>query len=311
MKISLGSSIAKAVVLAILSASAYTVSAQTPGQPQGGLKPDDVKALAAKPTPKTADGHPDLNGQWVPPETGLRVFYGKTVGNEHQLIFGIPATGDPQTDAAVTEDLNRKKDARTQKMLETGPQYKPEFKDKVIMMGKDPNHYDPTVYSCLPAGVPRMGAPSMIAETPKAMIFLYKTFPYSTFRVIPMDRPHRKVDDDFDPNPMGDSVGHWDGNTLVVDTIGFDDNTWFGNAGYFHTDAMHVTERFTRKGDTLEYSATVEDPNVLTKPFNLNPTPQVFKKADSNIVYNEDPACDIAGNHDFRQHADHEHNIVN
>ena len=74
---------------------------------------------------------------------------------------------------------------------------------------------------------------------------------------------------------------------------------------------MHVIERFTRKGDTLEYSATVEDPNVLMKPFDLNPTPQVFKKSDSDAVYNEDVACDISGNHDFRQHADHEHNIVN
>jgi len=286
------------------------VGAQTPGQPLGGVKPDDMKALAAKPTP-TAGGHPDLNGHWVFPETGFRVFYGKTVGNEHQLIFGIPATGDAQTDAAVTEDLNKKKDARTQKMLESGPQYKPELKDKVVMMGKDPNHYDPTTYSCQPPGVPRLGAPQMILEHSGMVILFYGAGvdPYSTYRMVPIDKPHRKVDEDFDANPMGDSVGHWDGNTLVVDTTGFDDTTWFGAAGYFHTDAMHVIERFTRRGDTLEYSATVEDPNVLTKPFDL--TPQTFKKSDSDIVYNEDVACDIDGNHDFRQHADHEHNIVN
>ena len=152
----------------------------------------------------------------------------------------------------------------------------------------------------------------MITEIPGAVIFLYGARPYSTFRVIPMDKPHRKVDDDFDPNPMGDSVGHWEGNTLVIDTIGFDDTTWFGAAGYFHSDAMHVIEKFTRKGDTLEYSATVEDPNVLTKPFDLNPTPQVFKiGAPDDVLYNEDLPCDIDGNHDFRQHADHEHNIVN
>jgi hypothetical protein len=203
-------------------------------------------------------------------------------------------------------------------MLETGPQYKPEFKDKVVMMGKDPNHYDPTIYSCLPPGVPRIGAPNMITETDGVVIFLYggrvsignSGRPYSTFRVIPMDKPHRKVDDDFDPNPMGDSVGHWEGNTMVIDTIGFDDTTWFGAAGYFHTDAMHVIERLTRKGDTLEYSATVEDPQVLAKPFDLRT--QVFKiGGPGDILYNEDPPCDIEGNHDFRQHADHEHNIVN
>ena len=57
--------------------------------------------------------------------------------------------------------------------------------------------------------------------------------------------------------------------------------------------------------------SNVVDPDVLTKPFDLNPTPQVFKKADTDIVYNEDLPRDIQGNHDFRQHADHEHNIVN
>jgi hypothetical protein len=319
MKARLAGSVTRAaLVVAVVCTSASSVRAQTPGQPLEGVKPDDMKALAAKPTPKTPDGHLDLNGRWLPPETGARVSYGRVVGTEHQLIFGIPATGDAQTDAAVTEELNKKKDARTQKMLETGPQYKPEFQAKAIMMGKDPNHYDPTIYSCLPPGVPRIGAPSMITETDGAVIFLYggrvsvgsSGRPYSTFRLIPMDKPHRKVDDDFDPNPMGDSVGHWDGNTLVIDTTGFDDTTWFGAAGYFHTDAMHVIERLTRKGDTLEYSATVEDPQVLAKPFDLRT--QVFKiGGPDDILYNEDPPCDIEGNHDFRQHADHEHNIVN
>jgi len=312
MKAFLASSVTRAaLVVAVVCTPALIASAQVPGQPLQGLQPDDMKALAAKPTPKTADGHPDLNGRWLPPETGTRVSYGKVVGTEHQLIFGIPATGDAATDAAVTEDLNKKKDARTQKMLETGPQYKPEFKDKVIMMGKDPNHYDPTTYSCLPPGVPRMGAPRTILQAPGEMILLYGPSPYSVYRVIPMDKPHRKVDDDFDPNPMGDSVGHWDGSTLVIDTTGFDDTTWFGAAGYFHSDAMHVTERLTRKGDTLEYSATVEDPNVLTKPFDLRT--QTFKigVAPNDVQYNEDLPCDISGDHDFRAHADHEHNIIN
>ena len=103
----------------------------------------------------------------------MRGSYGRVVGNEHELIFGIPVTGDAQTDAAVTEDLNKKKDERAKKRAETGPQYKPEFQAKVEMMGKDPNHYDPTIYSCLPPGVPRMGAPTMITETPGVVIFLY------------------------------------------------------------------------------------------------------------------------------------------
>jgi hypothetical protein len=317
MKTSLASSIKRAVVFAIVFTPVLRVSAQNP--PDKPRPFDDVKALAAKPTPKTADGHPDLNGRWLPPYTVARGPFGRVVGTEHQLIFGIPITGDVQTDAAVTEDLNKKKDERAKKREETGPQYKPEFQAKVKMMAKDVNHYDPTTYSCLPMGVPRMGAPSYIVQTPGQVIFLYEgyseggTGPYSTFRVIPTDGRAHRTGDNYDPTSMGDSVGHWEGNTLVIDSTGFDDTTWFGNAGYFHTDAMHVIERLTRKGDTLEYSATVEDPNVLTKPFDLNPTPQVFKMGGPNdSLYNGDYPCDITDPaHDFRQHADHEHNIVN
>ena len=70
--------------------------------------------------------------------------------------------------------------------------------------------------------------------------------------MIPTDGRAHRAGDNYDPTSMGDSVGHWEGNTLVIDSTGFDDTTWFGNAGYFHSDAMHVIERLTRKGDTLD-----------------------------------------------------------
>jgi hypothetical protein len=74
---------------------------------------------------------------------------------------------------------------------------------------------------------------------------------------------------------------------------------------------MKVTERFTRKGDTLEYSAMVEDPKVLTQPFNLNPTPLTLKTASPNdVLYNDDYPCDVSDPaHDFRGHADHENHL--
>ena len=153
-----------------------------------------------------------------------------------------------------------------------------------------------------------MGAPAYIVQTPGQVILLYRGSPYATYRIIPTDgRPHRKIDTDFDPGPMGDPVGHWEGDTLVIDVIGFDDSTWFGRDGYFHTDAMHVTERLTRKGDTLDYSATVDDPNVLTKPFKLNPT--TLKPGNpGDIMYNDETPCDITV-HDFREHADHSNHL--
>jgi len=80
-----------------------------------------------------------------------------------------------------------------------------------------------------------------------------------------------------DPGPapvdswMGQSVGHWDGDTLVVDVTGFNDQTWFDRAGNFHSDALHVTERYTRTGpDVISYEATIEDPNTFTRPWKIS-----------------------------------------
>ena len=81
------------------------------------------------------------------------------------------------------------------------------------------------------------------------------------------------IPDDLEPSYMGDSVGHWEGDTLVVDVTGFNDKTWLGPTGTFHTEALHVTERYTRVDyNTINYDVTMEDPNVLTKPWNTHST---------------------------------------
>jgi hypothetical protein len=70
---------------------------------------------------------------------------------------------------------------------------------------------------------------------------------------------------------MGDSVGHWEGDTLVVDVTGFNDKTWLGVAGAFHSDELHITERYTRiSKDRINYDVTMEDPKVFTKPWVLH-----------------------------------------
>jgi hypothetical protein len=303
------------VVLFAFLIAAMHASGQDKPKTEAG---DDVKALAAKPTPKTADGHPDLNGYWA--EKKQVGFGGRVQGQVHDLHYGTPLPGaNPETDAVTTDYgvgyENRKKAKLTNVNV---PSYKPEFKEKAALMAKEQNYYDPTKYSCLPAGVPRLGAPRMILQTPGLVVLLheggYGTASYgggngySTYRVVPTDGRAHRQGDDYDPNPMGDPVGHWEGNTLVIETTGFDDSTWFGGDGYFHSDAMKVTERFTRKGDTLEYSATVEDPKLLSKPFNLNPTPLTLRKGGSGeILYNVDLPCNISNPaHNFRLHADHE-----
>jgi hypothetical protein len=66
-------------------------------------------------------------------------------------------------------------------------------------------------------------------------------------------------------------VGHWDGDTLVVDVNNFNDDTWLADNGLFHSDALHVIERLTRNGDTIDYEVTVDDPKVLTQPWIFQP----------------------------------------
>jgi hypothetical protein len=301
MKAHNGSKLIKVLALVILCMPILRAQ-ETPNSAQ---PLDDVKALAAKPTPKTADGHPDLSGRWVGLNSGRAdSFGGRVEGNVHDLYFGNPIAGADPEKTGVLTDLGETKERRA-KEAKVVPAYKPEFQAKFEEMAKDGNHYDPTTYSCLPPGVPRIGAPEMIFESPGLIALLYGPRPYSTFRVIPTDgRAHRRIETDFDPTPMGDPVAHWEGDTLVIDTIGFDDSTWFGSGGYFHSDAMRVIERFTRKGDTLQYSAMVEDPKVLTKPFNLNPTPLTLKVGGGkDILYNNDYPCEQTGAHDFRAHA--------
>ena len=86
-------------------------------------------------------------------------------------------------------------------------------------------------------------------------------------RTIYMDNPTEAPADSW----MGWSNGHWEGETLVVDTTGFNDQTWFDRAGNFHSDALHVVERFTAAGpDHLTYEATIEDPKVFSRPWRMN-----------------------------------------
>ena len=98
-------------------------------------------------------------------------------------------------------------------------------------------------------------------------MFLYDT---GIYRTVPTDGRKHEEGQINDTVPNGYSVGRWDGDTLVVETIGFDDATWLNWTGYIHTNEMKVTERLTRKADTLEWVATVEDP-MLQEPWTMDP----------------------------------------
>jgi hypothetical protein len=130
---------------------------------------------------------------------------------------------------------------------------------------RDRRNIDDPQSRCLLVGVPRITyepLPIKIIQTKDEITFLYETF--HAFRVIPTDG--RKHPDDIDPSFMGDSVAHWEGDTLVVDVTGFNDKTWLGVGATLHTEALHVIERYTRVNyDTITYEVTIDDPKAFTK----------------------------------------------
>ena len=202
-------------------------------------------AQAAAATPP--DGKPDLSGIWVPPVRGGGTSRYDEFGGEVDFAAREGSFENFENDNALRRLGDRNK-----------PLYKPEFWAKVRENDARGNDLDPE-FKCRPYGVPRMGAPAQIVQTRDQVVLLYAGgFASQNYRVIPADgRPHnqpRVTQETW----RGDSVGHWDGDTLVIDTIGFTDENWLHKSGYFHGFKLRVIERFTRNGNTLRWQATVE-----------------------------------------------------
>jgi hypothetical protein len=136
---------------------------------------------------------------------------------------------------------------------------------------------DPEIKCYLP-GVPRatyMPYPFQIFQNPSAIFIAYEYA--GAVRNIYLRDPGPPPVDSW----MGQSVGHWEGETLVVDVTGFNDQTWFDRAGNFHSDALHVVERYTRTSpDVISYEATIEDPQVFTRPWKM--TMPLYRRQEKN-----------------------------
>jgi hypothetical protein len=141
---------------------------------------------------------------------------------------------------------------------------------------------------CVPLGIPQTFVtpyPFQILQTPKFVLMIFE-YP-NTFRYIWTDgRPHPP---DPDPTWMGDAIGHWDGDTLVVDTIGFNDKTEV--SGYMHSEALHVVERYRRVETGLQFDVTVVDPNVFvgswTLPGRILPARPELERVDEFVCENK------------------------
>src|SRR5690348_7696899 len=145
--------------------------------------------------------------------------------------------------------------------------YKPEALAKKKENQQDWLNRDPEIKCYLP-GVPRaayMPYPFQILESASAITFVYEYA--GAVRNVFLKDPGPAPTDSW----MGQSVGHWDGDTLVIDVSGFNDQAWFDRAGDFHSDKLHVVERYTRSSpDVIAYEATIEDPEVFTRPWKIS-----------------------------------------
>jgi hypothetical protein len=220
------------------------------------------------------DGHPDLTGVWggaSNPITGS--------GTRRCGPTQLPGAGiNPEVGCKTGQD-NFWVDYEWLSPSRFGvwglPTYKPEFWDKVEELDQWTNKYDP-IMTCQPIGIPRHGTPRRIIQQEKDVIFFYgANADYGggnqEYRDIPIDGRQRNARQAALATYYGNSIGTWQGDTLVIDSINFVDTTWFGRGGFFHSSSMHAIEKLTRVGNELKYEMTIEDPEVLVEPWVMSP----------------------------------------
>jgi len=220
---------------------------------------------AAYRAPRTPDGKPDLNGIWQAMNEAnfdleahmARAAMALSVGPYGPVpakpVLALGAVGSVPPGIGVVEggeipykpEALAKKKENQEKWLERDPEIK-----------------------CYLPGVPRatyMPYPFQMFQSPSAIFIAYE-YDGAVRNVYLKDPGPAPVD-----SWMGQSVAKWEGDTLVIDATGFNDSSWFDRAGNFHSDALHVVERYTRiQPDVLAYEATVEDPNVFTRPWKIS-----------------------------------------
>jgi hypothetical protein len=200
--------------------------------------------------PKGPDGHPNLNGIWQALNTA-----------DWDLVDHNARAGQVIADGTLSADpggigvVEGGEIPYLPAALETK---KKNFENRMKL--------DPEIRCYLP-GVPRanyMPYPFQIVQSAKAIFFAYQFA--GAVRNIMLNNPGPAPADSW----MGWSVGKWEGETLVIDVTGLDAHTWFDRAGDFHSDALHVVERYTMTGpEVLSYEATIEDPKVFSRPWKI------------------------------------------
>ena len=237
-------------------------------------------------TPRTPDGHPDLSGVWnglgdnligVPNQMANAGIAVETESSTQDVSSGARIATFPRgTTNPLNDEQAERAAALMRRMGSNRPVYKPQYWETVKKLDQNANEEDPA-NNCMPAGIPRAGIPSFVGQSPTYFIFIYPgtgglIATQTSYRMIPVDGRQHTPLQDLDGTYTGEAIGHWEGDTLVVDTYGFNSSTWFDQiGGYMHSENMHVVERFHRDGNTLTWTATVEDPDVLLEPWTTTP----------------------------------------
>ena len=241
-----------------LGLSVTLVSMSDPLYGQGG-GPRPSEPARPWPPARTADGQPDVQGNWRP-----------ILGGTHSLD---PAQSSAADFEARVSGVNKRNPSRIVDPPDGHIPYQPwaaalqkrlaaEFENPTR-----PEHID-TQTRCLVPGVPRLYYfPTFrIIQPPGSIVFVWDE--YHTFRVVPLDgRPRAAANVKL---WMGEGRGRWEGNTLVVDVTNNNALTWIDQAGAYHSDALHVVERFAFvDANTINYEATLEDPKAYTRPWKI------------------------------------------
>jgi hypothetical protein len=243
-----GRAVAVAIGLALgLCLSLAPLAGQGAGDAKSGKGGKAKAQIPAGPFTRLSDGKPDMQGFW---ET--RTFFSAFDLEEHkEATFEIPAGKGVVVDPPDGKIPYQPWAAAKKKDLEEHH------------LAEDPQAH------CSLSGVPRqMYTPFgfQVLQPDQAVVFLYEAF--HAYRIIRLDRTAH-------PGSSiklfeGDSRGHWEGDTLVVDVSNLNDRTWFDMAGNFHSDAMHVVERYTPlDAATIHYEATIDDAQVFTRPWKI------------------------------------------
>jgi hypothetical protein len=225
--------------------------------------------------PRTPDGHPDLNGIWqanneanwdiqmhvARPALALRAGPYGPVPAAAVLALGAVGSVPPGMGIVEGNEIPYTPAALAQKK-----------KNQEAWLTSDPE------IKCYLPGVPRatyMPYPFQIFQSPKAFFIAYE-YAGATRNVYLKDPGPAPVD-----SWMGQSVGKWEGETFVIDVTGFNDSSWFDRSGNFHSESLHVVERYTRTSpDVISYEATIEDPKTFTRPWKISLP--LYRRAEKN-----------------------------